>query len=415
MSNKSKTNSGLIILYMLTAIAVVIAVYRFIVGLGPVSNLSDGYPWGIWIGIDIMAGIALTAGGFTIAVAVYIFGGEKYRPVLRPAILTAFLGYVLEIIALMVDIGRSIEIWHAIIYWNNSSPMFLVAWCVMLYGTILAIEFAPVIFEEFKMDNIKKLYDKLSPWISIIIVTFFIFLMSTLLWAVIAFVVFTVLLLLFRLSLPKGSALLVLIIAGVVISISHQSSLGMLFVIVPQKLSALWYSPYLPIDFIITAAAVGCAMVIFESTISSKVFGFGLESDIIKGLGKALTWILLLAIIFKAVSLYINTGFVLEATGWQMFYFMLEIIVGLMLPFILLLIPSIRKSAKAIFYPATMVVFGVILNRANVAWIGINNENYPAYHPYILEILLTLGIFSIGILLFYHICKRFPVFEKGKV
>lgn len=412
MNKKSKIGPGLVIMYLLTAIAAVIAIYRFTAGLGPVSNLSDGYPWGIWIGIDIMAGIALTAGGFTVAVAVHIFGGEKYRPVLRPAILTAFLGYVLEIVALMVDLGRSIEIWHAIIYWNNTSPMFLVAWCVMLYATILAIEFAPIVFEEFKMDKLQKLYHKLAPWISIIIVTFFIFLMSNIIWAAIAFVVFTIIYMLFRFSLPKGSALLVLIIAGVVISLSHQSSLGMIFVIVPQKLSALWYSPLLPIDFIITAIAVGCAMVIFESTLSSKTFGFGLESKIIIGLGRALTWVLLIAIVFKAVSLFINTGFAIEATGWQMFYFMIEIIVGLILPFILLLIPSIKKSATAIFYPALFVVFGVILNRANVGWIGINNENYAGYHPHILEILMTLGIFSFGILLFYHICKRFPVFEK---
>lgn len=402
----------LFILYLLTGIAVVLMIIRFIVGLGPITNLSDGYPWGIWIGIDIMAGIALTAGAMTIAAIVYIFGGEKYRPVLRPALLTAFLGYVLEVVALFADLGRAIQLWHAIIYWNNASPMFLVCWCVILYATILAIELAPVIFEEFNLGHLQKLYDKFAPWVSIVIVSFFVFLMSTIVWAVIAFAVFALLWLLFRFSLPKGSMLLVLIITGVVISISHQSSLGLIFLIVPQKLSALWFSPLLPIDFLITAIAVGCAMVIFESTLSSKAFGIGLETHVVVGLGKALMWILLIAIIFKFTSLLINTGFVIKATGWQVFYFLIEVIIGLLLPFILLLLPKIRYSAKAIFYPAAMVVFGVVLNRANVGWIGINIENYPRYHPNILEIMMTLGIFSFGILLFYHICQRFPIFSK---
>jgi len=405
---------GLIILYSLAAIALILTIIRFFVGLGPISNLSDGYPWGIWIGIDIMAGIALTAGGMTIAALVHIFGGEKYRPVLRPALLTAFLGYVLEIVALMVDLGRAIQIWHALIYWNNDSPMFLVCWCVILYATILAIELAPVIFEEFKMTRLQEIYPRISPWVSIIVVSFFVFLMSTILWGVIALVVFSILWLVFRFALPKGTALVVLIITGVVLSVAHQSSLGMVFLIIPQKLSTLWYSPLLPIDFLITAVAVGCAMVIVESQLSSKVFGFGLETHVIVGLAKALIWILALAIIFKLVTLIVYTGFAFVATGRQVFYYLVEVIVGLILPFILLLIPRIRHSARAIFYPATMVVFGVIMNRANVGWIGININNYQHYYPNILEILITLGIFSFGILLFYHVCKRFPVFEKGE-
>ena len=412
MNNAKKTFSPwLTTFYGLSAIAIVLIVYRFIVGLGPVTNLSDGYPWGMWIGIDIMAGIALTAGGLIIAAVVFVFGREKYKHVFRAAILTAFLGYVLEILALMVDLGRSIEIWHSIIYWNNVSPMFLVGWCVMLYGTILALEFIPTIFEG--NTTFKKLYDQFVPWLGIVILTFFIFLMSEkMIYTAIGFVLLVVLWILFRSLLTKKNIFFVLIIAGIVISVAHQSSLGLLYVIVPDKLSGPWFNSYLPLDFLITAIGVGLAMVIVESTLSSKAFGFGLPSNVIFSLSKALAWVLIIAVVVKFVTLYLENGFVFNATSKQLVYFWVEIIAGLVIPFVLLLLPSIKKSEKAIFWVSVLVVAGVVLNRANVAWVGLNIEGYPTYVPHIFEILVTLGLFSIGVLLFYHICKRFPVFDK---
>src|SRR3990167_3480511 len=136
----------------LAAIAVVgigLALYRFFSGIGAVSNLNQGYPWGFWIGADVLAGIPLAAGGFVVAGLMHMFGGERYHPLVRPTILTAFLGYLLFVGALMVDLGRPWTIWHMIVYWHHESPMFEVGWCVMMYTTILFMEFLPVVFERY--------------------------------------------------------------------------------------------------------------------------------------------------------------------------------------------------------------------------------------------------------------------------
>lgn len=417
MNNTIKKGKPNFILYILAIIGVALIIYRFMKGLGPVTNLSDGYPWGLWIGIDVMSGVALAAGGFTLAAIVHIFGMKKYYSVIRPAILTAFLGYIFVIIGLLIDLGRSIEIWHAIVYWNNTSAMFEVAWCVMLYTTVLALEFLPVVFEKYNMKGLQKLYDIFTPIIANILVSFFVYLMTgVLLYTIIIFVLLLIFILLYKFTLPKGSTILILFIAGVIYSFAHQASLGSLFLIVPTKLAALWYTSTLPIYYILTAIGVGLAMVIFESVLSSKNFGFGLEENVIKGLGKFLFWMLLIIIVFRFVTLDYKNGFSGVVTGKQQFYFWLEIIIGLILPFIMLLLPSIKKSVKAIFWAATLyIAFGVILNRINCAYIGMNSPEYTeGYFPHIFEILTTLGIISIGVIIFVKVCNIFPVFVHHK-
>ena len=168
---------------------------RFTRGLGASTNLSDEFPWGIWIGFDILCGVGLAAGGFTLAAIVHIFHIRRFEPILRPTILTAFLGYLLVIFALMFDLGRPLQIWHAIIMWNPRSVMFEVAWCVMLYTTVLALEFLPVLLEKFGFLRARRIMRKLT--------------------------------------LP-------LIILGVLLSTLHQSSLGSLYLVVPEKLYGLW-------------------------------------------------------------------------------------------------------------------------------------------------------------------------------
>ena len=172
-------------------------VVRFFGGLGDATNLTDQFHWGLWIGFDILCGVGLAAGGFTLAAIVYIFNIKRFEPIIRPTILTAYLGYVLAIFALMFDLGRPLQIWHAIIMWNPRSVMFEVAWCVMLYATVLALEFSPVVLEKFNMDKTKKVIKKIT--------------------------------------IP-------LIILGVLLSTLHQSSHGSLYLIVPDKLYSLWYS-----------------------------------------------------------------------------------------------------------------------------------------------------------------------------
>jgi Ni/Fe-hydrogenase subunit HybB-like protein len=224
------------------------ATYRRIMyGLGGVTNLSDRFPWGLWIAFDILCGVGLAAGGFTLVAIVHIFNVERYKPILRPAILTAFLGYTLVVVALLYDLGRPDRLWHPVVMWNPHSAMFEVAWCVMLYTTVLFLEFIPVVLEKFG-------WHKPLGWIH-------------------------------NISVP-------LMIAGVLLSTLHQSSLGTLFLIVPEKMYPLWYSPILPLLFYISAIAVGLAMTIFESWHSSRAFGRALELPLLASMGRVLAVLL---------------------------------------------------------------------------------------------------------------------------
>jgi Ni/Fe-hydrogenase subunit HybB-like protein len=179
-------------------------ILRFTQGLGAATALTDRFPWGLWVGFDVLCGVGLAAGGFTIAAVVYIFHFERFHPIVRPAILTAFLGYGLVAVALLYDLGRPYRIWHAMVMWNPHSVMFEVAWCVMLYLTVLALEFSPVVLERFQLAKPLKIIKAIT--------------------------------------IP-------LVIAGVLLSTLHQSSLGSLYLIVPSKLHPYWYSPWLPVLF----------------------------------------------------------------------------------------------------------------------------------------------------------------------
>lgn len=416
MNNQKQSKiTGRNVLKILAVVGVLIIIYRLIMGLGAATNLSDGYPWGLWIGIDIMAGIAMTTGGLIVAVLVLVLGKSKFRPLLKPALLTAFLGYILEIIGLVPDLGRPWMLWSTIINWNNDSAMFLVAWCVIFQAIFLFTILAPAIFEKFKWIAIQKAYDIFVPWVAVFLITFFVYLVSgALVWTVITFVLFIILWFIFKTSIKKDSILLMLAIMGIIISVSHQTALGTLFILMPEKLSWLWFTPFLQINFLITSIALGLAMIILESTLSSKAFGFGLETNLITSIGKGLLWVLLISIIIRFVTLFDQTRFNFAEAGTvpQIFSFILEVLVGLIIPFIMLLSSGTRKSAKGLYNVSVFVILGIMINRINVAWVGINSVDYNNYIPYFTEILVTLGIFSIGILSFYTISRRFPIFTE---
>jgi Ni/Fe-hydrogenase subunit HybB-like protein len=343
-----------------------LTVLRFWGGLGATTNLSDQFPWGIWIGFDVLCGVGLAAGGFTLVATVHIFNLEKYKPILRPAILTAFLGYVLVVAALMFDLGQPHRIWHPLIMWNPRSVMFEVGWCVMLYTTVLALEFSPAVFEKVGWQVGLK-------WFRMI-------------------------------SVP-------LMIAGVILSTLHQSSLGSLFLIVPQKLYPLWYSPYLPLFFFISAIAVGLAMTIFESWHSSKAFGRALEAELLQGLARALVVVQGTYLTMRVMDLTNRHawGLLREArTETYMFYLELALMV---LPVMLLVRERIRRNPKALYWCALMVIFGFITNRLNISVTGMEAASGVSYFPKWTEIGVTLFIVALGFGIFYQAAKRLPVFE----
>src|SRR5574342_264573 len=269
-----RVGTGLLVL--VAAFGFILALYRFASGIGSVSNLNQGYPWGFWIGFDVLAGIALAAGGFVVAGLMHMFGGERYQPLVRPTILTAFLGYLLFILALMVDLGRPWTIWHMLIYWHHESPMFEVGWCVMMYTTILFLEFLPVVFERYRLDRMYAVWMSVAPWIAVaLLVLFAIALTHSAAWilAITAVLVGFEVLVRFGVIHRDPRMPTMLLMAGIMFSVLHQSSLGSLFLIVPHQLHDIWYSPILPLFFFVSAVAAGVAMVSVEATLSAWYFG----------------------------------------------------------------------------------------------------------------------------------------------
>ena len=343
---------------------------RVFYGLGGSTNLSDKFPWGIWIAFDVMCGVGLAAGGFTLVAMVHIFNIEKYKPILRPAILTAFLGYSLVVVGLLYDLGRPDRLWHPLVMWNPHSVMFEVAWCVTLYSTVLFLEFLPVVLEKFGLH-------KPLQWIH-------------------------------KISVP-------LMILGVLLSTLHQSSLGTLFLIVPEKLYPLWYTPILPLLFYVSAIAVGLAMTIFESWHSSRAFGRALELPLLMSMARVLAVVMSVYLWIRFLDLSHRHVFGLLAQNrMETWLFGLEIAL-MVVPTVLLYQQRIRSSPGKLYACAVMVVFGFITNRLNVGSTGLEAGSGTHYIPKWSEIAITLSIVAAGFAIFRMIAEYFPIFEAHSI
>ncbi len=350
----------------LMAAAFYATVVRFTQGLGRSTNLSDQFPWGLWIGFDVLCGVMLAAGGFTLTAAVHIFNIKRLRPIVRPTVLTAFLGYVLVCVALMYDLGRPYRIWHPLIMRNPHSVMFEVAWCVMLYTAVLALEFSPIVLERFNLHKPLKIIRR---------------------------------------------ALIPLVIGGVILSTLHQSSLGTLYLITPEKLHPFWYSPLLPVFFFISAIAVGLAMTIFESSMSAKHFGRQLELPILQELGRVLVVVLAVYGILRFEDLLHRGALKLTVRpGYETYLFWLEMMLSLVLPLLLLSRRKLRLSAGGLYVAAVLVVLGFITNRLNVSITGLESSAGLHYIPKWTEIAVTGAIIAAGFALFGLAVKYLPIF-----
>jgi Ni/Fe-hydrogenase subunit HybB-like protein len=367
--NRPPVGWGTLLLAPFVLLGLSLLVVRFTRGIGAVSNLNDAYPWGVWIGFDVLTGVALAAGGFTMAGAVYVFGLERYRPLVRPAILTAFLGYLLVIGGLMVDLGRPWAIWKPLVFWQPESVMFEVAWCVTLYTTVLALEFSPVVFERFGLATPLRLVRRIMP--------------------------------------P-------LVIAGVILSTLHQSSLGSLFLIAPAKLHALWYTPMLPLLFLVSAVMTGPAMVIFEAVVSARAFGRAPERDLLLSLGRVLSYLLGVYLVLRGGDLVVRgvTG-ALTPTP-QSLSFAAEVLAGGVLPFVILLSRRTRESLGRLFGASSLVLFGVVLNRLNVAVVGISAASWQVYVPAWSEIAISLSMVAAGVIAFGLAVTFLPVWAESR-
>ena len=358
-------------------IIVVIGLYitylRFTGGLGAVTNLSDHNPWGIWIGFDLLVGVALAAGGYVTSAAVYIFGMKRYHSAVRPAILTGFLGYALVVFALHYDVGRPWRLpYPFIIQQGTTSVLFEVAACVALYLTVLFIEFSSAPLEWLGLKRARNIVVKLT---------------------------------------------MVLTILGVILSTMHQSSLGALFLIAPSKLHPLWYSPFIPVYFFITSIIAGLSMVIFESTLSYRFFKHKMDevhlqekNDIALGFGKAASFVLAGYFIIKIFGLSSSNNWHYLTTDYGIWY-LVELLGFVALPSFLYAVGVRVKSLNLIKWTSVLAILGIILNRFNVCLIAFNWHlpSSERYFPHWMEIGISVFIVTVGLIAFRFIVTRMPI------
>ncbi len=358
---------------MILIVGIPVIFYRLIYGLGPSTNLTDNNPWGIWIGFDMLCGVALAAGGFVIGTAVHLLGMREYSFLFRPAVLTGFLGYLFAILALTLDLGRYYRIpYPMVVSWGVNSILFLVAWHVALYLTCQLVEWCPAIFEWLNMKKARKAFIKLT---------------------------------------------LAATIFGVCLSMLHQSALGSLFLLMPGKLHPLWYSEYIPLWFFMSAVVGGLAMTIIESAASHKVFSEQVKHHdpahldrVTLGLAKASSVALFAYFFMKVIGLAHGNNWHYLTTGYGYLY-LVEVIGFVLIPAFLFMYAVQNSSTRLVRWTAIVAVLGIVFNRLNHSVIAYN-WRLPWEYRYVpswMEVVVTISVVTIGILTFRWIMNRMPI------
>lgn len=375
---------GVIFLCILALNGMSFLLWRFLFGIGSITNLTNQYPWGIWIGIDVAGGVALAAGGFTTAALVYLMNRHDYEVLMRPALLTALLGYTFVALGVNIDIGRWYYIWHPIVMWNGNSALFEVGICVTMYLTVLYIEFLPIVIEriqgKIKLPGFLARFN--APLESLLV-----FLEKNL-----------------------SRTMFLFIIAGVVLSTLHQSSLGTLMVIAGPKMHALWQTPILPLLFLLSAIAVGFPMVIMESLLASRSLGLKPEMNVLSRLAAYVAPVLSVYLAFKLGDLFIRESFVhLTSFSLESVMFTIEMLL-IIIPLRMFYSRTVVNSPGWLLLASFLAVSGVVINRVNNFVISYHPPYATGpYIPSIGEISVTAGFIALLILIYRVVVFLFPV------
>jgi Ni/Fe-hydrogenase subunit HybB-like protein len=356
-----------IMLVFMVAGAVALAA-RFIGGLGYVTNNNDAYPWGLWIAVNVAGGVGLSAGGFTTGAIAYVLNRKQFHQIVRPALFTALLGYTFVVLALMSDLGRYWNITSPMLNWNGTSVLFAVAICVMISTSILYVECIPVVAERFSGQVALPFGRKVNRLVERL------------------------------LDIANHSvhkAMTVIVIVGIVFSCLHQSSLGALVLIAPSKIHPLWYTPALPLLFLISAIATAYPVVIFEHLLVGRSLGRKPMMGLLTPLAKAMPYLMGIYLALKTGDmLYRGTWvYLLDGTA-QANAFLVELLVGVVLPFLLILSPRVQRSPEWLLITSTLSIFGVLINRINVFLVAYTPPYGGSYFPSIGEITVTVGFIS---------------------
>ena len=342
---------------------------RFALGLGSVTNLNDGYPWGLWVVADVVIGSAFACGGFAVAMLVYIFNKGEYHPLVRPALLASLFGYTLAGVGVIFDLGRYWNFWHILWpgYASPNSVMFEVAACISLYIIVMWLEFSPTFFEKFGMNDAKR---------------------------------------------KVGKVMFALVGLGTVLPMMHQSSLGSLLIVFGTQIHPLWQTMALPAIFLISAITIGYAVVLFESCVAAAGYRRKIEMHLLTPLAKVMLGMLGVYLVLRFGDLLVRGafGYAFEAS-FQGFMFWLETIC-FVVPLVLLKSAADRRNPARLFGAGLLLMLGGVLLRVNAFLIGYDTGEGWTYFPSVPEMLVTFGMFAIEVLGYIVITRRFPVLPR---
>jgi len=346
---------------------------RFFLGFQQSTNLADAQPWGLWVGLGTLCGVGISAGGFAIAAAVYLLGFERYRQVVRAAVLLSFLGYLSVIVGMMYELGLPWRIWHPIVMWNRRSVLFEVSWCVMLYTTVLALEFSPSLVERIPWVRLRKLYLK---------------------W--------------------HHHILIGLVMVGAILSSLHQSFLGGLYLLAKGKLDPLWYSQYLPTLFYLSAVPAGLAATIMAVFLCNRSLNARVDYDVLAEMSQIIAPLLYVYAVLRGVDLFTHGG---ASYLWlwreETLLFWLEIGLFVIAPVALLSRQRVRHNPQLLYFTCALVVMGFMANRLNVSITAFQASSGLYYVPKWTEFALTLATITAAVVAFYYAVLYLEILPKN--
>ncbi len=365
----SLINAATLVCGVLIALMAAILLVRFIFGLGAVTNINDGFSWGIWVVVDVMIGSALACGGFSVALLVYIFNKGEYHPLVRPALLGSLFGYTLAGGGIFMDLGRWWNFWH--IFWpsyaNPNSVMFEVAVCVTAYIVVMWIEFSPVFLDKFGMRDVKKKLNKL---------------------------------------------LFFFIALGIVLPMMHQASLGTMLVVMGGQVNPLWQTPMVPLIYLLTAIIIGYGVVLFESCVAASAYRRSIEMNLLNPMSRIMLGVLAIYMVVRFGDLVIRgaMGDAFRPTFMALAFWVENIC--FIAPFFLIGNVMARRNPARLFMAGIAIMLGGILLRLNGFLIGYDTGPGWTYFPSFAEVMVTVGMFAIEVLSYIIITRRFPVLPR---
>jgi Ni/Fe-hydrogenase subunit HybB-like protein len=335
---------------------------RFALGFQQSTNLTDSQPWGLWVGLGTLCGVGISAGGFAIAAAVYLLGFERYRPVVRASVLLSFLGYLSVMAGMMYELGLPWRIWHPIVMWNRRSVLFEVSWCVMLYSTVLALEFSPSLVEKIPWVRLRQFYLK---------------------W--------------------HHHLLIGLVMVGAILSSLHQSFLGGLYLLAKGKVDPLWYSSYLPTLFYLSAVPAGLSATIMAVYLCNRSLNARVDPRVLSELSQIIAPMLYIYALLRGIDLATHGGAAyLWAWREETLLFWFEIALLVIAPVLLLSRVKVRNNPNALYGTCSLVVMGFMANRLNVSITAFQSSSGFYYVPKWTEFALTLATVTACAVVFHY-------------